>query len=124
MSKDLKRSIVLFVISLIMVVVMMVFNIDNKLMWLLAYAIGAYEKAMEGIRLTLRDKSLNVEFLMILAAIGAAWIGYYSEGVILILIFSLSGILEEYSMNKAQTTLTSLLTLAPETAILLNGKQQ
>ena len=74
MSKDLKRSIVLFVISLIMVVVMMVFNIDNKLMWLLAYAIGAYEKAMEGIRLTLRDKSLNVEFLMILAAIGAAWI--------------------------------------------------
>ena len=66
MSKDLKRSIVLFVISLIMVVVMMVFNIDNKLMWLLAYAIGAYEKAMEGIRLTLRDKSLNVEFLMIL----------------------------------------------------------
>lgn len=124
MSKDLKRSIVLFVISLIMVVVMMVFNIDNKLMWLLAYAIGAYEKAMEGIRLTLRDKSLNVEFLMILAAIGAAWIGYYSEGVILILIFSFSGILEEYSMNKAQTTLTSLLTLAPETAILLNGNQQ
>ena len=88
MSKDLKRSIVLFVISLIMVVVMMVFNIDNKLMWLLAYAIGAYEKAMEGIRLTLRDKSLNVEFLMILAAIGAVdWLllrGCYPDSYFLI----------------------------------------
>ena len=38
---------------------------------------------------------------MILAAIGSAIIGYWTEGAILIFIFSLSGALETYAMNKS-----------------------
>ena len=55
----------------------------------LSFAIGGYAKAKEGILATIENKSLNVEILMILAALGAFFSGNYSEGAILILIFSI-----------------------------------
>ena len=57
--------------------------------FLLAFAIGGYAKAKEGIKATIEDKKLNVEILMILAAVGSAIIGYWTEGAILIFIFAL-----------------------------------
>ena len=56
--------------------------------FLLAFVIGGYAKAKEGIEATIEDKKLNVEILMILAAIGSAVIGYWTEGAILIFIFA------------------------------------
>lgn len=89
-----------------------------------SFAIGGYAKAKEGILATIEDKSLNVEILMILAALGAFIVGSYSEGAILILIFSISGVLESYATSKTEKELTSLLELAPKTAILyIDGKE-
>lgn len=85
----------------------------------LSFVIGGFAKAKEGILSTLHNKSLNVEILMILAALGAFVVGDYSEGAILILIFSISGVLESYATSKSQKALTSLLELAPKTALLL-----
>ncbi len=83
----------------------------------LSFAIGGYAKAKEGILATIENKSLNVEILMILAALAAFFVGSYEEGAILILIFSLSGVLESYATSKSEKELTSLLKLAPKTAI-------
>ncbi|MDX1771709.1 MAG: heavy metal translocating P-type ATPase, partial [Planococcaceae bacterium] len=69
-------------------------------LFLLAFFIGGYAKAKEGIEATIHKKELNVELLMILAAIGSSIIGYWVEGAILIFIFALSGALETYTMNK------------------------
>ncbi|SHN28168.1 heavy metal translocating P-type ATPase [Gracilibacillus kekensis] len=88
-----------------------------------AFIIGGYAKAKEGITETISEKKLNVELLMIMAAIGAASIGYWTEGAILIFIFALSGALETYTENKSEKELESLMNLQPETATLLNNKQ-
>lgn len=85
-------------------------------LYLSAYLIGGYAKAKEGLTETYHDKTLNVELLMILAAIGAAAIGYWMEGAILIFIFALSGALETYTMNKNERALQSLMSLQPEEA--------
>jgi Cd2+/Zn2+-exporting ATPase len=84
----------------------------------LSFAIGGYAKAKEGVLATIKNKSLNVEILMILAALAAFFVGSYEEGAILILIFSISGVLESYATSKSEKELTSLLKLAPKTAIL------
>ena len=63
-------------------------------MYIAAFLIGGYAKAKEGLTDTIESKQLNVELLMILAAIGSAIIGYWSEGAMLIFIFALSGALE------------------------------
>lgn len=89
--------------------------------FLLAYIIGGFAKAKEGITDTIEKKSLNVEILMILAAIGSALIGYWMEGAILIFIFSLSGALETYTMNKSHKEISALMELQPEVALLVTG---
>lgn len=86
---------------------------------LVAFAIGGFAKAKEGITETIKTKKLNVEFLMILAAIGSAAIGYWTEGAILIFIFALSGALETYTLNKSNKAISSLMEMQPEEALLL-----
>ncbi|WP_214829038.1 heavy metal translocating P-type ATPase [Exiguobacterium algae] len=90
-------------------------------LYLIAFLIGGYAKAKEGITDTWETKSLNVELLMIIAAIGAASIGYWMEGAILIFIFALSGALETYTMNKNERALESLMELQPEQATRLTA---
>src|SRR5690625_3852774 len=87
---------------------------------LIAFAIGGYAKAKEGITETIRQRELNVEMLMILAAIGSAAIGYWTEGAILIFIFALAGALETYTLNRSNKEISSLMRLQPEEALRIN----
>ncbi|MFD2618475.1 heavy metal translocating P-type ATPase [Terrilactibacillus laevilacticus] len=88
--------------------------------FLFAYLIGGFAKAKEGIEETLKEKTLNVELLMIFAALGAAFIHHWFEGAMLIFIFALSGALETYSTEKSSKALSSLMKLQPETATRLD----
>lgn len=93
--------------------------------FILAYVIGGFAKAKEGIEATIEDKELNVEMLMIFAAIGSAIIGYWTEGAILIFIFAMSGALETYTMNKSHKEISSLMELQPEEALrVVNGIEE
>ncbi|WP_209123397.1 heavy metal translocating P-type ATPase [Alkalihalobacillus sp. BA299] len=94
-------------------------------LFLFAYIIGGYYKAREGIKEFIEQRKFSVEILMILAAIGAAWIGYWMEGAILIFIFALSGALETYTMNKSHREISALMDLQPEEAtVLKDGVEQ
>ena len=85
----------------------------------LAYLSGGYFKAKEGILDSIENKDLNVDLLMMIAAIGAATIGYWEEGAMLIFIFALSGALESYTFNKSHKEISALLDLQPEEALRL-----
>lgn len=89
--------------------------------FLFAFVIGGFAKAKEGIEDTIAEKELNVEMLMIFAAIGSAIIGYWTEGAILIFIFAMSGALETYTMNKSHKEISALMELQPEEALLIRG---
>lgn len=89
-----------------------------RILFALSFLIGGYYKAHEGVTETIKNKVLNVEILMILAALGAFSTNNFSEGAILILIFSVSGALETYTTAKSEKALTSLLNLAPDEATL------
>lgn len=86
-----------------------------------AFIIGGYAKAKEGIEATIENKDLNVEMLMVFAAIGSSLIGYWAEGAILIFIFSLSGALESYTMRKSHREISALMSLQPEEATVLRN---
>lgn len=87
---------------------------------IVAFVIGGYNQARDGIIDTIETKELNVELLMIFAAIGSAAIGYWTEGAILIFIFSLAGALETYTLNKSNKEISSLMKLQPEEAVKIN----
>jgi heavy metal translocating P-type ATPase len=89
------------------------------------YLAGGWEPAMEGLR-ALRERTLDVDLLMIVAALGAAAIGQYLDGALLIVIFASSGALEAVMTARTRAGITGLLDLAPETANRVgpDGEQQ
>ncbi|MCL1996923.1 MAG: cadmium-translocating P-type ATPase [Defluviitaleaceae bacterium] len=94
-------------------------------LYVLAYLSGGFFKAREGFADAIENKDLNVDILMMLAAIGAAVIGYWGEGAMLIFIFSLSGAMETYTFNKSHKEISALMDLQPETALrLADGKEE
>ncbi len=97
-----------------------------------AYVIGGYESAREGLTTLFKEKELDVDLLMIVAALGAAGLGlwrreYYLiiDGAILILIFAISGALEGYAMRRTERSIRSLMSLTPDIArVLLDGQEE
>jgi Zn2+/Cd2+-exporting ATPase len=94
-------------------------ELSSVIFFVLSFIIGGFAKAKEGIEETVKNKELNVEMLMVIAAIGSAIIGYWVEGAILIFIFAVSGALETYTMNKSQKDISSLMDIQPENALRL-----
>ncbi|SMG54440.1 Cd2+/Zn2+-exporting ATPase [Paenibacillus aquistagni] len=86
-------------------------------LYIIAFIIGGFQQAKEGLETLVKEKDLDVNLLMILAAIGAGAIGYWAEGAILIFIFSLSGALEEMTMERSSKDISALMNLKPETAV-------
>ncbi len=97
-----------------------------------AYVIGGYESAREGLTTLWQEKQLDVDLLMIVAALGAAGLGlwqreYYLivDGAVLILIFAISGALEGYAMQRTERDIRSLMQLSADTArVVLQGQEQ
>ncbi|OCB46442.1 metal-transporting ATPase [Mycobacterium vulneris] len=88
-------------------------------LYLACYAAGGWEPAWAGVQ-ALRDRILDVDLLMILAAIGAAAIGQIFDGALLIVIFATSGALEDVATARTERSVRGLLDLAPADATLLD----
>ncbi|MFI1422098.1 heavy metal translocating P-type ATPase [Streptomyces sp. NPDC020731] len=84
-------------------------------LYAVAYVCGGWEPALEGLR-ALREKTLDVDLLMIVAALGAAAIGQVLDGALLIVIFATSGALEALATARTADSVRGLLDLAPTTA--------
>jgi heavy metal translocating P-type ATPase len=89
-------------------------------LYLACYVTGGWEPAWAGIQ-ALREKTLDVDLLMIVAAIGAAAIGQVLDGGLLIVIFATSGALEAVATQRTEHSVRGLLDLAPEQATRLTG---
>jgi heavy metal translocating P-type ATPase len=87
-------------------------------LYTVAYVTGGWEPAWAGLR-ALREKTLDVDLLMIVAAIGAASIGQVMDGALLIVIFATSGALEALATARTADSVRGLLDLAPTTATRL-----
>ena len=87
-------------------------------LYAVAYATGGWEPGWAGLR-ALWEKTLDVDLLMIVAAVGAASIGQVMDGALLIVIFATSGALEALATARTQDSVRGLLDLAPATATRL-----
>lgn len=86
----------------------------------LAMLFGGFEPAVDGLK-ALRKGYVDIDLLMVAAAAGAASIGRWQDGAILIFIFSLSHTLEHYALGKTRRAIRSLIQLRPAEAWVLRG---
>ncbi|HHH41335.1 MAG TPA: cadmium-translocating P-type ATPase [Chloroflexi bacterium] len=92
------------------------------LLYTIAYGTGGYYGLMDGLEL-LRERRLDVNLLMILAALGAALIGQPAEGAALLFLFSLSNTLQTYAMGRSRQAIEKLLDLRPAVATVRRGSR-
>jgi len=89
-------------------------------LFLACYVAGGWEPGLAGLT-ALREKTLDVDLLMVLAAIGAAAVGQVLDGGLLIVIFATSGALEAIATQRTEQAVRGLLDLAPERAVRLDA---
>ncbi|MCW1922025.1 heavy metal translocating P-type ATPase [Luteolibacter arcticus] len=87
-------------------------------LYAVAYLAGGWEAAIETYG-KLRRLSLDIHFLMLAVAVGAALIGAWWEGAALLFLFSLSGALEAMAMARTEREIRSLFREAPKQALLV-----
>jgi len=85
----------------------------------LCYAAGGWEPGLAGLQ-ALRQRVLDVDVLMVVAALAAAAIGQVFDGALLIVIFATSGALEAAMTSRTAASVRALLDVAPERAVLLD----
>lgn len=83
--------------------------------FVLAYAAGGLPAAKEAFS-SLWEGELNIDLLMVLAALAAAGVGEPRDGAILLFLFSLAGTLEHYAMGNTKRSVAALMDLRPDEA--------
>ena len=85
--------------------------------YIASYFFGGYFISIEAYKKIIKG-GFDIDFLMIAAAAGAAYIGSWAEGALLLFLFSLGHALEHYAMNKAKKSIEALGKLSPKTALI------
>ncbi|NCT93050.1 MAG: heavy metal translocating P-type ATPase [Chitinophagaceae bacterium] len=97
-------------------------EITVEILYMIAYFFGGFFTAKEAIQ-TIMKGGFEIDFLMLVAAIGAAVLDNWMEGALLLFLFSLGHSLEHYAMEKARKSIAALTELAPKTALLKKDGQ-
>ncbi len=87
----------------------------------IAYGSGGYFGLRAGLA-SLREHKVDIDLLMILAAIGAAAIGAPFEGSLLLFLFSLSNVLQEHALDRTRSAIEALKKLKPDQALVVTNK--
>lgn len=86
-------------------------------LYLLAYLTGGWDATRHGLK-ALRHLRFDIDFLMVVAAVGAAILGQWPEGALLLFLFSLGHSLEHYAMDRARHAIKALGQITPKTALV------
>lgn len=84
-------------------------------LYLVAYAAGGWNATKSAVRAGLKGR-FDIDVLMVVAALGAAALGEWAEGALLLFLFSIGHALEHYAMDRARGAIRALADLAPKTA--------
>lgn len=128
-KRSLKINSALTALTLLGLIVGIYFQFTNgpalyvTISFVIAYLAGGVPAAIGAIE-NLLQKKLDIDLLMVLAALAAAGVGEARDGAILLFLFSLAGTLEEYAMGNTKRAVVALMKLRPDEANLEDGDGQ
>jgi Cd2+/Zn2+-exporting ATPase len=90
----------------------------------LSYVAGGTFATITALQDLFLERKVSVDFLMITAAIGAAIVGHWEEGAILLGLFSTSNALEHHALGRTRRAVRALMALSPEVATVLRDGEE
>ncbi len=102
-----------------------ILNIEEgaKILYLVSIFSGGYFVFYGAVRGLTKQKFLNIDFLVIVAAMGAIYINQLAEASAVIFFFSLAEAFERFGVERSRKALETLVEKSPQSAILKNGKK-
>lgn len=91
-------------------------------LYTIAYIAGGAFGLKGGLE-SLSQRTIDVDLLMVLAALGAAVVGSPFEGALLLFLFSLSNVLQDYAMDRTRNAIRALMKLRPNQALVRRGEE-
>ena len=95
----------------------------STVFYVISYLTGGWIAARSAL-IELFSFKINVDLLMVAAAIGAAAVDRWQEGAILMFLFALSGTLESYAMRRTRMAIRALMKLRPKEAVTRKGGRE
>jgi len=97
-------------------------GVDERSFWVIALALGAIllggiPTLKKGL-IAVRTFTLNINFLMTIAVVGAAFIGQWPEAAMVIVLFGAAELIESYSLDRARNAVRALMEMTPATALV------
>jgi len=90
----------------------------NDILIIMAYAILLYRTFKTAVKLIIKSKTINENFLITISCVGAYLVGEHMEGLMVIILYEIGKILEEKAVNKSRKSIEELMNIKPEYANL------
>jgi len=94
-----------------------------KSLYLVSIFSGGFFVFLGAVKGLFKKRFLNINFLVVIAAVGAVYINQPAEAAAVVFFFSLAEMLEEFGVERSRKALETLINKSPQTAILANGKK-
>jgi len=91
--------------------------------YLAAYVFGGWDISQHAWH-AIKERHFDTDLLMVMAALGAAFLGEFAEGALLLFLFSLGHALEERALDRARAAVRALADLAPKIALVRRGGKE
>ena len=125
----MKKDGIKIIIALILFIVALIINFNNKLInniiYVISYIIVGLEIVIKAIKNIAKGKVFDEHFLMSVATIGAFAIGEFPEAVAVMLFYQIGELFQDYAVDKSKKSISSLMDIRPDFAnVERNGKIQ
>lgn len=121
-----KLAIAKLVISIVIFVTATILHptgLNRLLIFFSAYLIAGGDVVLKAIKHILKGKVFDENFLMVLATVGALAIGEYPEAVMVMVLYQIGEMLQDYAVEKSKKSISSLMNIRPDYAnIVVNGE--
>ena len=119
MKQEEKRVILRIVIAAVLVAAAMIVPLEGY--WRLAaflipYAVVGWDVLWRAVRNILRGQVFDENFLMGLATVGAFCIGEYPEGVLVMLLYQVGELFQDFAVDRSRRSIASLMDIRPDWA--------
>ena len=116
MEKEEKLELIKIIISALLFVIALITKIEllKTMCFLFSYIVISYEMYIESFQNIRKGNIFDENFLMIIATLGAFYIGSYEEGVLVILLFQIGEFLSDIAVSKSKQSITDLMDLRVE----------
>ena len=119
-----KIRIITLVVGIIIGILGMYLNIDSKyknILIIISYIILLYRTFIIAIKMLVKSKTINENFLIVISVVGAYLINQAHEGFMVIVLYEIGKILEDVAINKSRRSIKELMDIKPNYANIKVG---